>query len=139
MECNAGAADLFTSYAAEIGLDADSFAACLENHEFETAVQADMAEAAALGLSGTPAFLINGQQMFGAQPYELFAPGSRELNRRSTCADSQQLVQKQKTRTGNPVAFETETMDFFLQHSLLIFPNPSLIQALHLARTECNP
>ena len=32
-----------------------------------------MEEATAMGISGTPAFLINGQQLFGAQPYELFA------------------------------------------------------------------
>lgn len=68
-----GAATLFASYAAEIGLDGDVFAACLANHEFAGAVQADMAEAQALGISGTPAFLVNGQQMFGAQPYEIFA------------------------------------------------------------------
>ena len=38
----ASAADLFAGYAAEIGLDSESFAACLENHETAAAVQADM-------------------------------------------------------------------------------------------------
>lgn len=70
---NGAAADLFAEYAAEIGIDGDGFAACLENHETEAAVQADMAEAMSLGISGTPAFIINGQQVFGAQPFELFA------------------------------------------------------------------
>ena len=34
----ANAADLFVDYAAEIGLDSESFATCLENHDFEAAV-----------------------------------------------------------------------------------------------------
>jgi len=68
----ANAADLFADYAAEIGLDSASLKTCLENHEFEKEVQADMQEANALGFSGTPAFLINGQSVVGAQPFEVF-------------------------------------------------------------------
>ena len=73
------AADLFAGYAAEIGLDGESFADCLENHEFEAAVKADMEEALSLGISGTPAFLINGQPLFGSQPYEMFAQAIDQL------------------------------------------------------------
>jgi predicted DsbA family dithiol-disulfide isomerase len=68
----ADAADLFAGYAAEIGLDRDGFAACLENHDFEADVQADMQEAMAIGITGTPAFLINGHLVPGALPYEAF-------------------------------------------------------------------
>ena len=68
----ANAADLFAGYAAEIGLDRDSLAACLENHDFEADVQADMQEAMAIGITGTPAFLINGHLVPGALPYEAF-------------------------------------------------------------------
>ncbi len=70
---NSSAADLFAGYAVEIGLDNADFTTCLENHEFEAAVQADTEEALSLGINGTPAFLINGEPVFGAQPYELFA------------------------------------------------------------------
>jgi protein-disulfide isomerase len=69
---NANAADLFAGYAADLGLDRPSFAACPENHDFEAAVQADMAEAMAAGITGTPAFVINGQLVSGALPYEVF-------------------------------------------------------------------
>ena len=68
----ANAADLFAGYAAEIGLDGESFAACLENHDSAAAVQADMEEAMSLGITGTPAFLINGQLVSGALPFEAF-------------------------------------------------------------------
>jgi protein-disulfide isomerase len=68
----ANAADLFANYAAEIGLDGGSFAACLENHDFAAAVQADMQEARALGINGTPAFLINGHLVSGALPFDVF-------------------------------------------------------------------
>ena len=36
------------------------------------AVQRDLDEAARLGLSGTPAFFINGRPLTGAQPLEAF-------------------------------------------------------------------
>ena len=68
----ANAADLFAGYAAEIGLDGESFAACLENHDSAAAVQADMEEAMSLGINGTPAFLINGRLVSGALPFEAF-------------------------------------------------------------------
>jgi protein-disulfide isomerase len=66
------AADLFVEYAGQIGLDGEVFATCLENHEFAAAVQADALEARDLGFSGTPSFLINGQPLVGAHPYEVF-------------------------------------------------------------------
>jgi protein-disulfide isomerase len=66
------AGDLFADYAAEIGLDAGVFAACLQNHEFESAVEADLQEAMELGFRGTPAFLVNGQPVSGALPFEAF-------------------------------------------------------------------
>ena len=66
------AADLFVDYAAEIGLDRESMMTCLENRDFESQVEADVQEAMQLGFNGTPAFLINGQPLVGAQPYEVF-------------------------------------------------------------------
>ena len=68
----ANAADLFAGYAAEMGLDGGSFAACLDNHDSAAAVQADMQEAMSLGITGTPAFLINGRLVSGALPFEAF-------------------------------------------------------------------
>jgi protein-disulfide isomerase len=68
----ADAADLFADYAAEIGLDRESVATCLETHEFEADVLADMQEGMDIGVRGTPAFLINGHLVSGAQPFEVF-------------------------------------------------------------------
>ena len=68
----ADAAELFAGYAAEIGLDGETFASCLENHDTIDPVQADMEEAISAGITGTPAFLINGRLVSGAMPFEAF-------------------------------------------------------------------
>jgi protein-disulfide isomerase len=73
------AAELFVEYAGELGLDSADMQTCLEEHEFEAAVQADLQEAMELGFNGTPAFLINGQPLVGAQPFEVFAQAIESL------------------------------------------------------------
>ena len=71
---NAGAltVDDLKSYASAIGLDTDTFNACLDSDEKADEVTADMNEGIALGISGTPTFIINGEMLVGAQPYEAF-------------------------------------------------------------------
>lgn len=58
--------------AAQIGLDADTFSSCLKSDRAVKAVQADIAEGKAAGIQGTPTFLINGERLAGAYPYEKF-------------------------------------------------------------------
>ena len=58
--------------AAEIGLDETTYAQCLANRETASEVAADQAEAARLGIDGTPYFLVNGTQVRGAQPVGVF-------------------------------------------------------------------
>ena len=58
--------------AKEIGLNVASFDQCLVAGKFKAAVQRDFSEAAGLGLTGTPAFFINGRELVGAQPLEAF-------------------------------------------------------------------
>ena len=60
------------SYAKTVGLDVQSFEQCLTSGKFKTAVQKDIDEATGLGISGTPAFFINGLELSGAQPIEQF-------------------------------------------------------------------
>ena len=60
------------NYAKESGMDASNFERCLAGGKFKQAVQNDVSEGAALGLSGTPAFFINGRELTGAQPIEAF-------------------------------------------------------------------
>ena len=70
---SSAAATMFTDYASQLGLDSDTFSACLTNHAQETAVQADMDEAIGFGISGTPAFFVNGNFVNGAQPFSVFS------------------------------------------------------------------
>lgn len=60
-------------YAGETGLDAVAFAACLDSGRHEGASERGMEEGARNGVSGTPAFFINGRMVVGAQPFEAFA------------------------------------------------------------------
>ena len=66
------AIELFEGYAAELGLDTDAFAACLESGETADQVQAELEQGEALGVSGVPAFFINDWLISGAQPFEVF-------------------------------------------------------------------
>lgn len=58
--------------AGELSLDLDAFSACLESDRHEAAIRASMAAGAEAGVSGTPAFFINGRLLSGAQPFEVF-------------------------------------------------------------------
>lgn len=75
----ADAADLFKSYAADLGLDTEAFAECLDSGRQEAAVQADLEEGMALGINGTPAFILNGRPLSGAQPYQVFEQAINQL------------------------------------------------------------
>ncbi len=65
-------------YAREQGLDMAKWAAALDGRTFKDAVDADAKAAAALGISGTPAFLVTtakgsqGYYISGAQPFPKF-------------------------------------------------------------------
>jgi protein-disulfide isomerase len=58
----------YSAYAKELGLDADQLVACVEEGRFAEEVQDDARYAAALGVTGTPTFFINGIPLVGAQP-----------------------------------------------------------------------
>ncbi len=74
--------DLHPKTANELGLNRESFDACLDSSKYAKAVEADAAEAQSLGISGTPAFLINGVLLSGAVPLESFTEViDRELER----------------------------------------------------------
>jgi protein-disulfide isomerase len=54
--------------ASQLGLDVKRFVADMDSNRFQTALDADKAEAARLGVTGTPTFFINGKRMIGAGP-----------------------------------------------------------------------
>ncbi len=59
-------------FAAEIGLDTDSFNSCLDTDKYAKQVQDEKAESDSLGVKATPTFYVNNTQIVGAQPYDVF-------------------------------------------------------------------
>lgn len=66
------AGKLFKGYAGELKLDAARFARCLDGHEHKATVQAGIATGTRVGVTGTPAFFLNGYPISGAQPFAVF-------------------------------------------------------------------
>lgn len=64
--------DDFKRHATELGLDVEKFNACYSSGKFRTDIQKDFADGQAAGVSGTPAFFVNGRFLSGAQPFEAF-------------------------------------------------------------------
>lgn len=54
------------------GIDMAKWNDCYDNKKTVDQVKAEMAEGQGLGVTGTPAFFINGRMLVGAQPYEQF-------------------------------------------------------------------
>jgi protein-disulfide isomerase len=59
-------------YAQELGLDVDQFKTDVAAPATQQALDADLKTAASVGVSGTPAFFVNGRYLSGAQPFESF-------------------------------------------------------------------
>jgi protein-disulfide isomerase len=76
-------------YATDTGLDAARFQACFDERRFKEKVEADLQAARAVGISGTPAFVVNGVLLSGAQPAESFYKViDQELARPATAGDA---------------------------------------------------
>jgi predicted DsbA family dithiol-disulfide isomerase len=74
--------DFLQQYAREVGLDVKRFNDDLYSPRLKAKVDADAAEAKALGVTGTPAFFVNGRFLSGAKPFEDFAQAiNAELGR----------------------------------------------------------
>lgn len=65
------AADL-NKRASDLGLDAAAFGACMDSKKFDAKIQSNFEGGQAVGVTGTPAFFINGRMLVGAQPIETF-------------------------------------------------------------------
>jgi len=59
--------------AAMLKLDAAKFHACLASDRFDAAIQAELHQGTELGVSGTPAYFVNGRLLSGSRPIESFA------------------------------------------------------------------
>ena len=77
------AVDDLKSFAKDLGLDQGKFDKCLDSGEKAALVSADEKDGEQAGVSGTPAFFINGVFINGAVPYEQFKEAvDRELKRK---------------------------------------------------------
>jgi protein-disulfide isomerase len=65
--------ETFKELARDVGLNPNPFETCLNSGKYQTAIKEDIAERNRVGVTGTPAFFINGRQISGAQPLEAFA------------------------------------------------------------------
>lgn len=62
-------------YAADLSLNVEAFNSCLDSGKHREAVRKDQTQGEqSYGVSGTPAFFVNGRFVSGAQPFEAFKP-----------------------------------------------------------------
>lgn len=74
--------DKLKQYATEIGVDSNSFNACLDSGKYASEIEADVADGTKAGVSGTPSFFIGksqgkskeitGKKVVGARPFPSF-------------------------------------------------------------------
>lgn len=64
--------EALVTIATELGLDIEKFVADMDSPDLLAAIEKRAAEARALGITGTPSFILNGQPIVGAQPTEVF-------------------------------------------------------------------
>ena len=64
--------EIFKGLAKEVGLDMTNFESCFDSGKYQAAIKKDIEEGNRLGITGTPAFFINGRVVSGAQPLEAF-------------------------------------------------------------------
>jgi protein-disulfide isomerase len=62
----------YKKWAADLGLDEEQFSSCYDDRKYDDAITADFTQGSAAGIRGTPGFIINGQIISGAQPFENF-------------------------------------------------------------------
>ena len=64
--------DYLADVAEDVGLDREQLLADMASEEVAAAVERDFQEGQTIGVTGTPAFLVNGRPVMGAQPTEVF-------------------------------------------------------------------
>jgi protein-disulfide isomerase len=59
-------------WAKELALDTKKFNSCLDSGKYKSKVNTNIQEGSNAGVSGTPAFFVNGKKLVGAQPFDAF-------------------------------------------------------------------
>ena len=65
-------AEKLQALATEVGIDRTKFDECIAKQPFKDSIDKDIADGTDAGVTGTPAFFINGRMLSGAQPFEKF-------------------------------------------------------------------
>ena len=72
----------YVAYARQLGMDVKKFESSIDTARGKPLVDADMNEGKSVGLTGTPAFFVNGRFLSGAKPLNEFAQAiNAELTR----------------------------------------------------------
>ena len=71
---SATAADAFKDYAKQIGLNMTQYNECVLTNKHALEIRKDLIDGSAVGVTGTPGFFVNGKELSGAMPYEIFKP-----------------------------------------------------------------
>jgi len=61
-------------YASDLGLNTVQFNECLDSKKHSDKINKDIADGSSYGVSGTPAFFVNGYLLEGSQPFSKFEP-----------------------------------------------------------------
>jgi protein-disulfide isomerase len=77
-------AEYLAGVAKSVGVDVTRFAADMGSDETDKAVTKDFGEGQAIGVTGTPAFLVNGRPIIGAQPTEEFVAAIEQAAKSAT-------------------------------------------------------
>ena len=64
--------DVMSKFAVGLGIDKAGLKTCFDSDKFKDEIAADQKSGQSAGISGTPGFIVNGQVISGAQPFEKF-------------------------------------------------------------------
>jgi protein-disulfide isomerase len=85
-----------------LGLNAEAFSQCLDSGKHTSDLQRDIEQGAEYGVTGTPAFFINGRPLVGAQPFESFAQVIDDELERADVPGKGAAAAKPAPATGRP-------------------------------------
>lgn len=60
------------AYARDLRMDSAALQRCVESSTFAPQIEADYRAAGAIGVRSTPSFVVNGQLIVGAQPFDVW-------------------------------------------------------------------
>jgi protein-disulfide isomerase len=64
--------DVMSKFAVGLGIDKAGLKTCFDSDKFKDEIAADQKSGQSAGINGTPGFIVNGQVISGAQPFEKF-------------------------------------------------------------------